>query len=318
MSSSDTPQFSRTPVYVSLGLAILLIIGALVGARIISDRATNQPVGMSSLPAPLADSAECSQLVEDLPNKLVGHDRATIAEPVPPGTAAWQTTPTERITLRCGIDLPYQYNEYAQTEEVDGVEWIRVNDMTPESTMATWYTVNREPIVAVTADDIALDGADNPVADISEEISALPVAEHEPQPGPLAALEPAADSSAPETCAPLLDALPETIADEWTLLGVEGDTAAWVNYGSEPIVLRCGVAPPPNYVAGERLTQIDEIPWFEDEQLVNGSTASTWYALGRATDIALSIPQAASAAVLPELGGVIAEHTPAAPEASQD
>lgn len=311
MSSSDTPQFSRTTIYVSLGLAILLIVGALLGARIISDRASNQPVGMSALPAPLAESQECTQLVEDLPDSLVGHDRATIAEPVPPGTAAWQTSEIERVTLRCGIDLPLQYNEYAQTEEIGGVEWIRVDDMTPESTMATWYSVDREPVVAVTADDMTLGNNDNPVADLGEQISALPEVQHEPQPGPLSDLQPAQNQAeAAETCSPLLDGLPETLAEEWTLAEVDGDTAAWVNYGNEPIVIRCGVAPPPNYVAGERLTQIDDIPWFEDEQLVNGSTASNWYALGRATDIAVSVPQAASSVVLPELGRVISENTP--------
>lgn len=303
-SSADHPQLNRTAIYLSLGLAILLIVGALIGARVVSDRANNQPVALSPVPSPLADSAECSTLVDALPDELLGHDRAAIADPVPPGTAAWQSSPTERITLRCGVELPYQYTEVATTTEDAGVQWLRVDDMTPGSDLSTWYSVDREPVVAVTA---SLAESQSPVAELGDSVSALPQKQHEPFPVPLSELEPASQ----ETCPALIDALPETLAGDWEVRS----PGVWVREGNEPVVLRCGVAAPPNYQAGERLTQIDDIPWFEDTQLVNGSTASTWYALGRVTDIAVSVPQAISAQVLPELGTVIAETT--APQSGQ-
>lgn len=301
-SSAEHPQLNRTAIYLSLGLAILLILGALIGARIVSDRANNQPVALSPVPAPLAESTECSTLIDALPDELLGHDRAPIADPVPAGTAAWQSGPAERITLRCGVELPYQFTEVASTTEDAGVQWLRVDDMTPGSDLSTWYAVDREPVVAVTA---SLTESENPVAELGAPVSALPQKQHEHFPVPLSEL----DTAAQKSCPALLDALPGTLAGDWSLKSADGDTAVWVKEGSEPVVLRCGVAPPPNYVAGERLTQIDDIPWFEDTQLVNGSTASTWYALGRETDIAVSVPQAISGKVLPELGGTIAGAT---------
>lgn len=310
MSSSVAhPQFNRTAIYLSLGLAVLLIVGALIGARVIFDRAINQPVAMSPVPAPLAESTECLSLIDALPEHILGHDRAEIAEPVPAGTAAWQSGPTQRVTLRCGVTLPYQYNDVARTTDIAGSQWLRVDDMTPESTLSTWYSTDREPVVAVTADDAALGEEAEPVSQLGEAVASLPQADHEPAAAPLADLEPAGGAS----CPALIAALPYALADSWELESAEGDTGIWVNEGSEPVVLRCGVAPPPNYRPGERLTQIDEIPWFEDAQLVNGSTASTWYALGRDTDIAVSVPQSVSAEVLPQLGSAIAAVTPAQP-----
>lgn len=306
-SSADHPQLNRTAIYLSLGLAILLILGALIGARVISDRANNQPVAMSPVPAPQAESAECSSLIDALPDDIQGHDRATIADPVPPGTAAWQSGPNERITLRCGIELPFQYTDLARTTEAAGVQWLRVDDMTPDSDLSTWYSVDREPVVAVTA---SLADTAEPVDGLAEAVATLPQEQHETFPAPLTELEPASGDSCPS----LLDGLPETLAETWNLETAQGDTAVWVSEGKEPIVIRCAVAPPPNYSAGQRLTQIDDIPWFEDTQLVNGSTASTWYALGRAQDIAVSVPQAASSQVLPELGKVISGTTDAQPE----
>lgn len=281
-----------------------LVVGALVGARVVAQKAGDQPVAMSPTPAPLADSAECALLVSSLPGKLLGHDQARIAEPVPPGTAAWQTTSTDRVTLRCGVDLPFQYTDIAQTTEVDGVEWLQVNDMTPQSSLTTWYAIDRQPVVAVTTE------SGNPVDELSSTVKTLPRHLHETYPTPLAELESAANS----TCIDLIPALPETLAGQWRKISAAQDTAVWVSEGNEPVVLRCAVAPPPNYAAGKRLTQIDDIPWFEDTQLVNGSTASSWYALGRAIDIAVSVPQSAAAEVLPALGNVIAETTEPQPE----
>lgn len=310
MSSADSPQLSRsgqTVIYLSLGLALLLVVGVLVGAKIFFDRAGNQPVAMSPLPGPATDSPECAQLIENLPDEVLGHDRAEIVEPAPDGVAAWNSSSTEEVTLRCGVELPLQYTAYSRPLEVDGVEWLQIRDATPQSTLQTWYTVDREQVVAVTADEPSLGGADHPLEDLSEAVSALPAADHEPNPTPLSGLA-AGDTT---VCGDLMANLPATVAEEYERIDVaEEYTAAWTAPGLEPVVLRCGVAPPENYEAGAVLNQVNDIPWFEDTTLANGTTASTWFALGRATDIAVSIPQATGNAAVVELGEVIAEHTP--------
>jgi len=310
MSTPAGTQFSRsgrTAIYLSLVLAVALVVGVLVGAKLFFENVARQPVAMSDLPAPLADSAECANLVDSLPDEVAGHDRSEIAEPAPAGVAAWASSSLERVTLRCGVDLPLQYTAYAEPQEIEGVQWLRVTDVTPESTLATWYSVDRTPVVAVTADEPSLGGADNPVAELGESVSTLAVADHEPNPAPLSQLA-AGDTS---VCDDLMANLPDTIAGDHQRIEVsEPFTAAWTAPGREPIVLRCGVAPPENYEPGLQLTQVDEIPWFEDTTLANGTTTSTWFALGRATDIAVSVPQDAGSAAIVELGEAITEHTP--------
>ena len=278
-----------------------------MGAKLFFENVARQPVAMSDLPAPLADSAECTNLVDSLPDEVAGHDRSEIAEPAPAGVAAWASNSLERVTLRCGVDLPLQYTAYAQPEEIEGVQWLRVTDVTPESTLATWYSVDRTPVVAVTADEPSLGGADNPVVELGESVSTLAEADHEPNPAPLSQLA-AGDTS---VCDDLMANLPDTIAGDHERIEVaEPYTAAWTAPGREPIVMRCGVAPPENYEPGLQLTQVDEIPWFEDTTLANGTTTSTWFALGRATDIAVSVSQEDGSAAIVELGEAIAEHTP--------
>ena len=302
-TTAHEPQINRTAIAISLGLALLLVVGAVVGARVYFNKVALQPVAMTDLPAPEADSLACTSLIDDLPSDLHGHPRAELAEPAPHGAAAWRSSSTERITLRCGVDIPAQYTDYAITENIDGATWLRVDDITPQSTLATWYTVDRSPVVAVTADAEQLDGG-APVDGL--DLAALEQHDQPRNPAPLTELE-AADSS---KCSGLLDAAPESIAEGYTRTEPASDnTVAWRAEGRDPIVLRCGVAPSPNYGAGEQLAQVNGIPWFEDVKLANGTTASTWYALGRDSGIAASLPQAESNEAITNLTGLIAKHT---------
>ena len=302
-TTAHEPQINRTAIAISLGLALLLVLGAVVGARLYFNKVALQPVAMTDLPAPEADSQACASLIDDLPSDLHGHPRAELAEPAPVGAAAWRSSSTERITLRCGVDIPAQYTDYAITEDIDGASWLRVDDITPQSTLATWYTVDRSPVVAVTADTEQLDGG-APVDGL--DLAALEQHDQPRNPAPLTELE-AADSS---KCSGLLDAAPESIAEGYTRTEPAGDnTVAWHAKGRDPIVVRCGVAPSPNYGPGEQLAQVNGIPWFEDVKLANGTTASTWYALGRDSGIAASLPQAESNEAITNLTDLIAEHT---------
>jgi len=305
-SAIQTSRSSRTAIYLSLVLAVALVLGVVVGAKVVFERAAKQPVPMSDLPAPLADSPECTAFLDVLPDELIGHDRAEILEPAPDGVAAWSSSSTERVTLRCGVDLPLQYTPYAPTETVDGVEWLRITDMTPGSTLQTWYTVDREQVVAVTADGESLGRHKEPVSGLAEAVATLPTADHEPFPAPLSQLA----SGDTAVCGDLLAAVPDDLAEDYERIDVpEANTVAWVANGREPVVLRCGVAPPENYEPGIQLNQVDDVVWFEDTILATGTTAATWFALGRETDIAVSAPQDVSSEVLVRLGRVIAAET---------
>ena len=304
-STAHDPQINRTTIYISLGLAVLLVLGVLVGARVYFQRVALQPVAMTELPAPEADSPECAALVDDLPATLAGLKRAELAQPAPDGAAAWQASSTERITLRCGVDAPAQYTPYAATEDLGGARWLRVDDLTPGSTLATWYTVDRSPILAVTADLQQMRDGQPPV--MSLPTGALTGPAPEQRTAPLSNLAGAGDTG---RCDDLLAAAPETIADGYTRVdSASPHTVAWSAPGRDAIVLRCGVTEPENYGPGARLDQVNGIPWFEDVKLANGTTASTWYAMGRDVQVAASLPQAESNEAITNLTNLIAEHT---------
>ena len=304
-------QINRTAVYISLGLAVALVLGVIVGARYFFQQVALQPVAMTELPSPEADSPECTALVDSLPDKVLGHKRAELAAPAPAGAAAWQSSSTRRVTLRCGVEMPLQYTEYTPVSSHNGAEWIRIDDATPGSTMVTWFSADRWPAVAVTTDAEGLGRAETPVDEI--DVSALPQRDLPRHPAPLSELHTATQAAEGNACAGLLATLPETLAEGYAKLPenevVSPETAVWTRLGHEPIVLRCGVDDPEHYAAGATLQQINGIPWFEDTTLAHGTTAGTWFALGRENYLALHAPQDAAQAALVEIGDVLAKHT---------
>lgn len=353
----------RAPIYTSLGLSLGLVAVVLAGARIIGGGAPT--VTLSDLPAEHADSAECQQLIDSLPDEVADLPRAEIAEPAPAGVAAWAAGSSgaggnyrDQVSLRCGVDTPFQYSEYSHTQvvEADGAsssdgntatEWLEVQDQTPGSTLTTWYSTNRFPTVAVTVDRAGNgtagndgagdDGTDDgtggnakapdsaaattreahkAIAQLTGATEALELRKHQPHPAPLSELA----SGTPEdlaACQSLISAAQDgfTPAEGYELYdGTAKDTIAWTHPGYEPIVLRCGIAAP-DVPLGERLQQINEVPWFEDTVLADGTTASTWYPLGREVAVAVSTPQAAAQESLSRITELLKQHTAAAPNA---
>ncbi|WP_245802237.1 DUF3515 domain-containing protein [Corynebacterium pacaense] len=306
---------NKTPMVIALILSLILVAAVLIGARVLLGPAGQQRISMGALPAPDAESEGCSKLMEDLPDKAFGHTRASLVDPVPAGVAAWAGSDLEQVTLRCGVSMPFQYTALSDTVEVGGTTWLPVGDVTAGSSLKTWYSVDRFPVVAITADSVGTGGADNPVEPFSPAVSILESRDPQPYPAPLVDLRAA---GAPPSCTALEDRLPESFevggedsvtytrieVDRMRAAGYGSDALGWHADGMEPVVLRCGVEASPNYAAGAVLQQVNGIPWFEDTVLASGTTSSTWYALGRETDIAISLPQAAGQILVPVTGAI--------------
>ncbi len=320
-SAAVAPKINKIPIVIALILSLILVAAVLVGARLVLGPAGQQQVALSALPAPEAESEQCAELVAALPENAFGHTRARIVEPVPAGTAAWASSELERVTVRCGVDMPFQYTELAETIDFEGTTWLPIADVTAGSSLETWYSVDRFPVVAITADDLSTDNADNPVAPFTGAVSALEQRDGAPYPAPLSQLA----SGETGTCTELIDELPTSFqvgsdddAISYGLIddvamkaaGYGSDAIAWKSPGLEPIVVRCGVQPSENYAAGAMLQQINDVPWFEDTILASGTTSATWYALGREVDIAVSLPQYAGGALI-QITEAIEEHIPA-------
>lgn len=299
MTTSDSPR--RWGAWAALGVALTFLVVVLVAGKFVYERATNQPVALSDIGSPQADSPQCSALMERLPDKLGKYDRQDILDPAPAGVAAWTRTTDDQITLRCGVQRPEQYNELSLLTDNDGLKWLPVFDTTPGSNLATYYLVSQTPSVAVTAsrDVNVLKDLDKALRDgdvaIDKPVETAPV--------------PLSDVTAKDDpkCAQMKSSLPKKMGDyERVDDYTAGGAVAWIAPGVEPIVIKCGVDAPANYKAGEQVQQVNDVVWFEETKLANGLTSSVWYTVDRAQYVALSMPNAAGDTVITAVSDAVA------------
>ncbi|MDK4231660.1 DUF3515 domain-containing protein [Corynebacterium accolens] len=296
-----TSQFNRTAIFISLGLSIVMVLAVLFGAKYVFTNTAKAPVAVSPVDSPEADSQACTDFVHALPDEAMGQPRADIAEPVPAGVAAWAANSQEKVTARCGVAMPFQYTDYSTTQDIDGEQWFKVKDATSGSNLSTWYSTQRFPVVAVTTFN------DEKPQDLNEAVATLENKPAETHPAPLRDLKPAKN----DRCAAVEKALPDEISDGYHRRDVDDkDTYVWSSEGHEDIVARCGIAQPENYEAGVQLQQVNDIAWFEDTTLAQGTTAGTWFALGRENYLALHAPQDSTQAALVALSDITAKHVP--------
>lgn len=303
MGENVQAQGNRRRAGIALALAVLLTLGVIIGAKLFQDDQARNPVMLSSPEMPDDDSPKCAELLERLPDRVDGLVRAELADPAPTGAAVWRNTADERVTLRCGASVPVQYTELSATEEVDGVKWIRVDDTTAGSELATWFSVGRTPVVALTAESSRADA----INDLSEAM--LPDSEigDAPAPNPVPLTDLAADE-ADDRCSALMAALPTEIGERTRVEDADlpEGSMVWADERGNLISLRCGVDAPPGYEdTEEQLTQINDIVWFAEPSLSSGDVG-TWFAMGRERFVAVHLPVGEASGVLPAFSDIIA------------
>lgn len=301
---------SRRRAAIALVVAIVAILGVIIAAKIYQDSQSAKPVAISNPELPADDSPECAALINRLPDRAAGLVRAKLAHPAPEGAAVYRNLEQDRITLRCGAAVPSQYNELAKTEEIDGIKWLRVVDSTDDS-LSTWFTVGREPVVAITPEGNA--NAEDALRDLSEALRPDSEFKNKPKLGGV----PLAELAAPEAdqrCKGLEAALPRDLGDRHRLSASElpksvpSDAVIWGGTPADPVVLRCGIDKPAGYSSTtQQLTQIGDIVWFNEPSLSSG-TSATWYAMGRERFVAVHLPMSETASLMPVLSSVIADN----------
>jgi uncharacterized protein DUF3515 len=172
-------------------VAIVVAVGAicsiLVVAALRQRPAAEQPVAIVSVPAPQADSPDCRNVIDALPDRLGDFQRATVATPAPPGAAAWRTQPeAEAVILRCGVDRPAEFVVGSPLQVVDAVSWFRVgeagagDDPGADQGRSTWFAVDRPVYIALT---LPAGSGPTPIQEISRLIAkSLPAKVVEPAP----------------------------------------------------------------------------------------------------------------------------------------
>ena len=110
-------------------------------------------------------------------------------------------------------------------------------------------------------------------------------------------------------CRALLDALPNQLGDNRRAAAAEPappGAAAWKADG-EPVILRCGLDRPAEFVVGSPIQVVDAVQWFE----LADQGRSTWFAVDRPVYVALTLPQGSGPTPIQEISDVIAKSLPA-------
>lgn len=127
-------------------------------------------------------------------------------------------------------------------------------------------------------------------------------------------LQPVAIPAAPApqahdpACRALLQALPQRLGDYRrapTVPPAPDGAAAWrTGHDGEPVVLRCGLDRPDDFVQGSPIQVVDRVQWFEVRQ----DERSTWYTVDRPVYVALTLPPASGPTPIQQLSDLI-DHT---------
>jgi len=119
-------------------------------------------------------------------------------------------------------------------------------------------------------------------------------------------------------CRALLEALPQRLGDYQrapTVQPTPAGTAAWrASADAEPVVLRCGLDRPADFVVGSPLQQVDRVQWFNEADRRSGEPSrSTWYAVDRPVYLALTLPSGSGPTPIQQLSELIDQIMPAVP-----
>ena len=144
-------------------------------------------------------------------------------------------------------------------------------------------------------------------------VLAIAATHHDTAPVVVAAVPaPHADDAA---CHQLVDALPQRLGDYSRAALVQpapAGAAAWQPAGEgDPVILRCGLDRPSDFVVGSPIQQVDRVQWFQ----VSQDQRSTWYAVDRPVYLALTLPPGSGPTPIQQLSELIDRTLPARPVA---
>src|SRR5208283_2740205 len=118
-----------------------------------------------------------------------------------------------------------------------------------------------------------------------------------PPPRPVVIPDVPAPQAADPACRALSAALPQRLGD-FSRVPITppapAGTSAWrAGPDSEPVVLRCGLERPTDFVVGAPIQVVDRVQWFQvaaQQQSAGDAGRSTWYTVDRPVYVALTLP----------------------------
>lgn len=114
-------------------------------------------------------------------------------------------------------------------------------------------------------------------------------------------------------CQTLLNALPDALGGlprAATAEPTPAGTAAWRGDG-EPVILRCGLGRPAEFVVGAPIQVVNDVEWFQIDDAAIGR--SSWVSVDRPVYVALTLPTGYGAAPIQDMSELIARTMSAVP-----
>jgi hypothetical protein len=134
-----------------------------------------------------------------------------------------------------------------------------------------------------------------------------------PQQRPVPIVSIPAPQAGSDACRALLDALPDRLGDYQRVPAAEPapvGAAAWqANSDTEPVILRCGLEQPIDFVAGTPVQVVDDVDWFR----IGDQGRSTWIAVDRPVYVALTLPDGSGPTPIQLISTAVAKAMPAVP-----
>jgi Protein of unknown function (DUF3515) len=131
-----------------------------------------------------------------------------------------------------------------------------------------------------------------------------------PQPVTVAAFP--APQAGGAACKALTDALPQQLGDyqraPLAQPAPEGAAAWRPAPDGQPVVLRCGLDRPAEFVVGSPIQVVDRVQWFEvaaGQQSAGDAARATWYTVDRPVYVALTLPSGSGPTPIQQLSDAI-------------
>jgi hypothetical protein len=111
------------------------------------------PLALVPLDAPDASGPRCTALLAALPAALPSDGGPLpprpLADPAPAGARAWTAAPQPAV-LRCGLTRPAELAPDSTLLDVNGVQWLRLDDAVPNPEIVSYVAVDRPVYVVLT------------------------------------------------------------------------------------------------------------------------------------------------------------------------
>jgi hypothetical protein len=134
-----------------------------------------------------------------------------------------------------------------------------------------------------------------------------------PQQRPVAIAAVPAPQADGDACRALLAVLPDRLGDYRRAQAAEPapvGAAAWqADPDAEPVILRCGVERPVDFVAGSPIQVVDDVDWFR----IGDAGRTTWITVDRPVSIALTLPDGSGPSPIQLISTAVAKSMPAVP-----